>query len=165
MIRLQAERWHRVRLVIGVLLLLVIMAGELALSIRQQSQTFDEANHIFAGYRYWKNSDFGINFEHPPLIKLVAAIPLLWLPLRVPSIVSIDSKLAEYGTARIFLYGNDANSLLWRARLAAAVFTISLGLAVFLVAYSMCGAGPALLALGLLVFEPNILAHGALVTT
>lgn len=152
-------------LAIGVALLLVTMAGELALSIRQQSQTFDEANHIFAGYRYWKNSDFGINFEHPPLIKLVAAIPLLWLPLRVPSMVSIDSKLAEYGTARIFLYGNDANSLLWRARLAAAVFTISLGFAVFLVAYSMCGAGPALLALALLVFEPNILAHGALVTT
>ena len=153
------------RLVIGVLLLLVIMAGELALSVRQQSQTFDEACHIFAGYRYWKNADFGINFEHPPLVKLVAAVPLLWLPLRVPSVANGYFKLVEYGSGRDFLYSNDANSLLWRARLAAAIFTVGLALSVFLVAYSMFGAGPAFLALTLLIFEPNILAHGALVTT
>lgn len=153
------------RLVIGVLLLLVIMAAELALSVKQQSQTFDEACHIFAGYRYWKNSDFGINFEHPPLVKLVAAVPLLWLPLRVPSVANGYFKLVEYGSGRDFLYSNDANSLLWRARLAAAVFTIGLALSVFLAAYSMFGTGPAFLALTLLIFEPNILAHGALVTT
>jgi 4-amino-4-deoxy-L-arabinose transferase-like glycosyltransferase len=154
-----------VRLVIGVLLLLVIMAGELALSVRQQSQTFDEACHIFAGYRYWKNSDFGINFEHPPLVKLVATVPLLWMRLRVPTIANGYFKLLEYGSGRDFLYSNDANSLLWRARSSAAVFTIGLAVSVFLVAYSMFGTGPAFLALTLLTFEPNILAHGALVTT
>ncbi len=156
---------RRIRLVIGVTLLLAVMAAELALSARQQSQTFDEAAHIFAGYRYWKNFDFGANPEHPPLVKLVAAIPLLRLPLRVPSIPDADIKMVEYKTGRDFLYGNDAKTLLWRTRMAAAVFTICLGLAVFLVAYSMWGDGPAFLALTLLVFEPNFLAHGALVTT
>ncbi len=156
---------RRIRLVIGVTLLLAIMATELALSARQQSQTFDEGIHIFAGYRYWKNFDFGANPEHPPLVKLVAAIPLLRLPLRTPSIPDADFKIVEYRTGRDFLYSNDANTLLWRARMAAAVLTICLGLTVFLVAYSMWGAGPAFLALTLLVFEPNFLAHGALVTT
>ena len=83
---------RRIRLVIGVTLLLAVMAAELALSARQQSQTFDEAAHIFAGYRYWKTFDFGANPEHPPLVKLVAAIPLLRLPLRVPSIPDADLK-------------------------------------------------------------------------
>jgi tetratricopeptide (TPR) repeat protein len=156
---------RRIGLVIAVTLLLAVMAAELALSARQQSQTFDEAVHIFAGYRYWKNFDFGANPEHPPLVKLVAALPLLRLPLRKPSIPDADFKMVEYKTGREFLYGNDANTLLWRARMAAAVFTICLGLALFLVAYSMWGAGPAFLALTLLVFEPNFLAHGALVTT
>ena len=68
---------HRIRLLAGVALLLAIFAAELALSTRQQSQTFDEAAHILAGYRSWKSFDFGINPEHPPLVKLVAAIPLL----------------------------------------------------------------------------------------
>ena len=152
-------------LVIGVTLLLTVMATELALSARQQSQTFDEGVHIFAGYRYWKNFDFGANPEHPPLVKLVAALPLLRLPLRTPSIPDADFKMVEYRTGRDFLYGNDANTILWRARMAAAVLTICLGLAVFLVANSMWGAGPAFLALTLFVFEPNFLAHGALVTT
>jgi hypothetical protein len=156
---------RRIRLVIGVTLLLAVMAAELALSARQQSQTFDEAVHIFAGYRYWKNFDFGFNPEHPPLVKLVAAIPLLRMPLRAPSIPDADFKMVGFKTGHDFLYGNNANALLWRARMAAAVFTIALALALFLVANSMRGAGPAFLALALLVFEPNILAHGALVTT
>lgn len=150
---------------IGVTLLLAVMATELALSARRQSQTFDEGVHIFAGYRYWKNFDFGANPEHPPLVKLLAALPLLRLPLRTPTIPDADFKMVEYRTGRDFLYGNDANSILWRARMAAAVLTFCLGLAVFLLANSMWGAGPAFLALTLFVFEPNFLAHGALVTT
>jgi len=159
------EEHHRMRLVLGVALLLAIMAAELALSARRESQTFDEACHTFAGYRYWKNSDFGINPEHPPFVKLLAAIPLLGLPLQAPPIPNDNFKVVEYGAGREFLYGNDANLVLRRARMAAAVLTIALGLTVFAVAYSMWGAGPAFLALILLVFDPNVLAHGALVTT
>src|SRR5579864_4830537 len=156
---------HRVRLMMGVTLLLFAMAAELALSARQQSQTFDEGVHIFAGYRYWKDFDFGANPEHPPLVKLVAALPLLRLPLRTPSIPDADFKMVEYRTGRDFLYGNDARTILWRARMAAATFTLFLALTVFFLANSMWGEGPAFMALTLFVFEPNFLAHGALVTT
>jgi hypothetical protein len=156
---------RRIRLVIGVTLLLAVMAAELALSARQQSQTFDEAAHIFAGYQYWKNFDFGINPEHPPLVKLAAAIPLLRLPLRVPSTPNAQFKTAEYKFGQDFLYGNDALALLWRTRMVAAALTICLGLTVFMLAHSMWGEGPAFLALILLIFEPNVLGHGALVTT
>ncbi len=146
-------------------MLLFAMAAELALSARQQSQTFDEGVHIFAGYRYWKDFDFGANPEHPPLVKLVAALPLLRLPLQKPSIPDADFKMVEYRTGRDFLYGNDARTILWRARMAAATFTLLLALTVFSLANSMWGEGPAFMALALFVFEPNFLAHGALVTT
>jgi len=160
------DAWRRFGIILGAALLLAVMGAELALSARQQSQTFDEAVHIFAGYRYWKNFDFGVNPEHPPLVKLVAALPLLRLPLRVPvALPDADFKMVEYAAGRDFLYGNDAKGMLSRARMAAAAFTICLALAVFAVAYSMWGVGPAFLALALLVFEPNFLAHGALVTT
>src|SRR5258708_1653918 len=117
---------RRMRLVMGVTLLLGVMAAELALSARQQSQIFDEACHIFAGYRSWKNFDFGINPEHPPLVKLVAAIPLLRLPLKGPAVPDDYFKSVEYGIGRDFLYGNDANSLLFRTGLAWALFSIGL---------------------------------------
>ena len=165
MTNLNPLKSSRVRITIGVALLLAVMAIELALSVRHQSQTFDEACHIFAGYRYWKNSDFGMNPEHPPLVKLLATAPLLRLTLRVPPVPDEYFRVVEYEVGRQFLYENDANALLWRARLAAAFLTIALGVTIFLMANSMWGAGPAFLALGLFVFEPNFLAHGALVTT
>jgi dolichyl-phosphate-mannose--protein O-mannosyl transferase len=160
------DTWRKLGIVVGAALLLAVMAAELGLSARRQSQTFDEAVHIFAGYRYWKNFDFGVNPEHPPLVKLVAALPLLRLPLRVPvALPDADFKMVEYAAGRDFLYGNDAKMMLWRARMAAAALTICLALAVFATAYLMWGVGPAFLALALLIFEPNFLAHGALVTT
>src|SRR5580698_1995296 len=132
----KSNNTRRLGLVIGVVLLLSVMAAELALSARQQSQTFDEGVHIFAGYRYWKNFDFGANPEHPPLVKLVAALPLLNLRLGTPAIPDADFKMVEYRTGRDFLYGNDANTLLNRARMAVAVFPLFLALAVFLLANS-----------------------------
>jgi hypothetical protein len=31
---------------------------------------------IEAGHRYWECGDYGINPEHPPLLKLIATVPL-----------------------------------------------------------------------------------------
>lgn len=164
-----ADSPHSIRrpfaMALGVTTLLLIMAAELVFSVRRQSQTFDEAAHIFAGYSYWKHADYGVNPEHPPLVKLVAALPLLPMRLNVPAVPDGDFKAMEFSAGRAFLYSNDAGSILFRARLAAALFTLALAAAVFFLANSLFGAGPAFLALGLFVFEPNFLAHGALVTT
>ena len=44
----------RVGLVVpGVVCLLMILGVQLALSVRRESQTWDEGNHIFAGYMSW----------------------------------------------------------------------------------------------------------------
>lgn len=158
-------RSRRILIAAGVVVLLGAMATQLALSARRQSQTFDEGAHIFSGYRYWKNFDFGFNPEHPPLVKLVAALPLLRLSLRTPSISDADFKMAEFRYGRDFLYENDASIILFRARMAAASFTLCLALCIFLLAQRMWGDGPAFIALALFVFDPNFLAHGALVTT
>src|ERR1035438_5131254 len=62
---------------LAVLGLLVIIGAQIFLSTRQESQTFDESDHLYAGYEYWKHADFGRNPEHPPIAKLVAAAALL----------------------------------------------------------------------------------------
>jgi hypothetical protein len=148
-----------------VVCLLVVLALQLALSVRRQSQTWDEGAHLFAGYSYWKHVDFGRNPEHPPLVKLLAALPLLRMDLKQPIGQNRGFKIEGFLQGRDFLYGNNAESMLFHARMAAAVLTLLLALVVFLAANEMFGLGAGFIALLLIVFEPNILAHGALVTT
>ncbi len=150
---------------IGVVGLLLILGLQLFLSVRRESQTWDEANHIFAGYRSWTHADFGLNPEHPPLLKLLATIPLFPSPLKTPQPEGRYFKEDAFLGGKDFLYQNDADSILLRSRMAAATLTILLAVVVFLATKEMFGTGAALIALVLLAFEPNLLAHGALVTT
>mgnify|MGYP001600129432 FL=1 len=51
----------------------------------KESAVFDETAHIAAGYSYLKFLDYRLNPEHPPLLKIISAIPLLFLDLEFPS--------------------------------------------------------------------------------
>ena len=149
-------------------LLLLVLAVELGLFSRRQSQTIDEADHIHAGYRYWQCGDFGVNPEHPPFAKLVDTLPLVFDRPKNPGppCASYDTGMAsDFAHGHDFLYSNDAGRILAETRFFAASFTFLLAMFVFVAARRMFGEGPALLALLLLVFEPTVLAHGAEVTT
>ena len=61
--------------------LLLVMVAEVGLSTRQESPSWDEGDHIYAGYMNWQHREYSLNPEHPPLVKLVATLPLLPLDL------------------------------------------------------------------------------------
>lgn len=149
----------------GVVCLLIVLGLQLWLSIRQQTQTWDEANHIYAGYKSWTDADFGLNPEHPPMVKLLATAPLLSSPVKTPKLEDRYFKEEAFLGGKEFLYQNDADSILLRTRLATATLTLLLAVIVFLGAKEMFGTGAGFIALTLLVFDPNLLAHGAVVTT
>ena len=149
----------------GVVLLLLVMFGQLALSVRQESLSWDEGDHIYAGYMSWKQGDFGLNPDHPPLVKMVATLPLLGMGLHEPELRNRYFKNEAYFGGRDLIYENDFDKIIFRARMGAALFAVLLALVVFLVAQEMFGTGAGFIALLLVVFEPNLLAHGAMVTT
>jgi hypothetical protein len=60
-----------------------------------------------------------------------------------------------------FVFKNDADRILFRTRMNAALLSLLLAPLVFAMAREMFGTAAAFLA----AFDPNILAHGALVTT
>ncbi len=156
---------RRAWITIGVAALLLVLFLQLAFSVHRNSITWDEDDHIFAGYMSWKHADFGLNPEHPPLVKLVAAIPLLNMPLNVPVLQDRTFKHEAFGDGKDFLFKNDADTMLFRARMAVSFFTLLLALLVFLAAQEMFGTAAGFIALALLAFDPNLLAHGALVGT
>lgn len=152
------------------LLLVLVFLGELVVSVHRQSLSWDEGDHIYAGYESWKTGDFGINPEHPPLLKAIATLPLLAMHLSAPPPKSpIFSKTEAYFNGRSLIYNNGglaiANRIIFRARMMAAIFSLALATLVYFACLEIFGSVAALFALALTVFEPNLIAHGAYVTT
>jgi hypothetical protein len=145
--------------------LLIVLGLQLFFSVRRTSQTWDEANHIYAGYRSWTDADFGLNPEHPPLVKLIATIPLLWSPLKTPAVEGRPFKEEAFLGGKDFLYKNDAETILSRTRTVAGLLTLLTAIVVFLGTREMFGVGAAFVALTLLTFDPNFIAHGSFITT
>src|SRR5215471_11392473 len=112
-----------------------------------------------------KHKDFGLNPEHPPLVKMIAAFPLLGMSLREPQLQNRYFKTEAYLSGGDFIFQNDFEAIIFRARMAASIFALLTALLAFLAAREMFGTGAGFLTLVLIVFEPNFLAHGALVTT
>lgn len=152
-------------LAIGVAALLGVLFFELLSVNLKTSMSWDEGHHLFDGYTILRHHDFALNPEVPPFAKVVAALPLLPLPLYEPLQQGRSSQLEAYIDGRDFLFKNNADQLLLRSRMAVSGFTLILALLVFLAGQEMFDTQTGLLALSLLVLDPNLLAHGALVTT
>jgi 4-amino-4-deoxy-L-arabinose transferase-like glycosyltransferase len=162
---LSASRRHAWFVPAGVTALLLILVLQLAFSARRNSITWDEDDHIYAGYMSWKTADFGLNPEHPPLVKLLGALPLLRMQLLEPPLQGRNFKLEAFLNGKDFLFKNDADAMLFRVRMSVMLLTVLLAVFVFLAAREMFGTGAGFIALGLLVFDPNLLAHGAVLGT
>jgi len=157
------KRW----VFLAVIALLMVQAAQIIFIVHRESLTWDEDDHMFAGYMMWKTGDYGLNPEHPPLVKLLATLPLLGEHLWVPQLQNRDFKTEAYMDGRDWLARNDGSSqrLVFRMRLAAGLLALTLSLVVFFAAREAFGTPAALIALVLVVFDPNLLAHSALVTT
>src|ERR1035441_3012218 len=149
----------------AITVLFAVFALELYLSVRLESQTFDEPAHMCAGYSYWLRSDFGINPEHPPLVKLVATLPLLVERPKYPDPVQIFFRAQSAFGGVQMMSEPGADAILAHVRAAVSIFVFVLGLLVVLATREMFGDAAALLALLLFVFDPLILAHGPLLGT
>ena len=152
-----------------VLLLLLTLSFQVLHAIHGQSLTWDEGDHIFAGYHAWQTSDFGLNPEHPPLVKGLATLPLLALNLKSPPLGTRFFKDEAYFDGRALLFGNQPayspQLLTFLVRLPILLFTLAAALLVFAAGREMFSTDVGLIALFLFTFEPNLLAHGAYVTT
>src|SRR5215510_11265190 len=165
------QRRRGALLVLCVVGLLVIFIAQLAVTIVRDSSTWDEGDHIYSGYQSWTRHDFGLNPEHPPLIKFIATAPLLRMRLNVPDPRDKMFMQAGFlgGKSLLFESGNDAELILARTRGAAAGLAVLLALVIFFATSEMfgpvLGTGAGAFALAIWVFDPLAIAHGARVTT
>jgi len=128
----------------------------------RESNIGDEPVELAAGYSYLKTGDFRMNAEHPPLAKILAALPLLALHPSLPLDSTFWTKADEAGFGFRFFDQNShsIDTVLFAARLMAILLTACLGLAIALWTRNAFGPRAAILAVALYAFDPTVTAHG-----
>lgn len=133
------------------------------------SPTIDEPTHILAGRMHWRCGDFGINPEHPPFLKLLATVGLNFRDQSIQPSLPCGEGFATQPEVFVaganFLIGNGTDEILIPSRLMSATLSLLFATLVFVMSLVMFGRWEAVVALAIVAFEPNLIAHGSLVTT
>ncbi len=144
----------------------LIFGSQVILSGMQKSAAFDEPVNIASGYIELTIGDYRMMPQNLPLVKQIAALPLLFLNVKLPPWPQDWNDLSRWSFATSFLYEfNNADKFLLLSRFALLPFSLLLGSCVFFWAKQLFGQSAALFSLFLFSFEPNILAHSGIVTT
>ncbi len=155
-------------------LLLALMALLAGGAVRRESITIDEIAHTGAGVSYLQQHDMRMNLEHPPLSKVIAAVPLVLRRSHADyshiswtfSGSGFNQYLGEWVFGHWFLMKwNDPRSTIFLARLAMLLVALLLGYIIYRGAARLGGNWAGLLCLTAYVTTPAFLAFGPLVIT
>jgi hypothetical protein len=145
---------------------LCLHAGLLAWSDCCHSPTWNEPAHLAAGISYWEFGRFDLYRVNPPLVRTVAALPVL-LAGYEPDWRGFDDRgRPVFRLAQKLMAANGEHStwLITIARWACIPFSLIGALFSYFWARDLYGNRAGLLALVLWCLSPNIFAHASLMT-
>jgi hypothetical protein len=148
-----------------VLVLVVLLsASATMLAMRRTSTTFDEITAMAGGARGFETGDWSMLHDYPPLMQYLYGLPVYLSDINYPAEPGTDTVPHRYQYARQLLWQsqNDADKLVFRARLTAVAFVMVLILVTFYVTLCAFGPLPAIIAASLVAFLPDVLAHGGI---
>jgi hypothetical protein len=132
------------------------------------SPTVDEFAHLPAGYFYLKTGDFDLAARNPPLVKVLAALPLLGLQPEINTVKPAhESAWYPWVLGTDFMERNRAiyTRLFLLGRLPIVLLGLLMGVLVHRWARELYGDAGGLLALTFFAFCPTLIGHAHLVTT
>ena len=136
------------------------------LSAQNFSPASDETTHIPSGYSYIKTGDLKLNPQHPPLVKILAALPLTLLNINFDATDPTFSSplFDEWQFGRKFFGSNNIDQVLLYSRFSIQLISVLLAFYIYLWASEMFSKKAGILGLFIYAFMPNIIAHSQFVT-
>lgn len=143
---------------VGVVALLAAIAvARVASTYREYGSTLDEPVHLAAGFQ-WLTARYRTDLAHPPLVRILCA-----LPLRLAGALS-PSEYDPVQRGNSLLYAGDYERNLARTRAGNLVMLVAAIIGVALWARRTYSRNVAMLAVAIFTSAPPILAHAALIT-
>jgi len=142
-------------------------------SLRRNFVTLDEFGHLPAGLSYWQQMTFSLYHQNPPLLKMLAALPVLLAEPVVdygdswaraadsglqPNQFDFGTDFMRSNTGRYFDLFNLGRCVIVAVSLLGCLLVFSWG-------RDLWGPGGGLLGASIWALDPNLLAHAGLVTT
>jgi 4-amino-4-deoxy-L-arabinose transferase-like glycosyltransferase len=164
--------WARARAgVLACAALLALMALQMLSVVWQKSITVDEVVMIPAAYYHLAAANCQLVHEHPPLVKILAGVPLLFLqpdendPAKLGH--APDSPVGKWTYCERFWEDNPQlfESVSFWARVPMIALSVLTGVLLFAFTRDLFGTASAVLAVALYTLEPTLLAHGRVVQT
>jgi len=154
----------------GTLLLLWVFFSQVALAARETSITLDEPLHIASGYACLVTGDYRLVEEHPPLLKMLQAAPLLLASPRLSDPRTVpgwdEGDLITVAQHTVVVY-RPIDPVVFAARIPTMLVGVLLGALLFRWTRDLTGKRSYLpvLAVFLFAFDPNMLAHAGVAAT
>jgi 4-amino-4-deoxy-L-arabinose transferase-like glycosyltransferase len=152
-------------------LLLCLMSLNLLTVVARKSITVDEVVMIPSAYYHLAAGNFQLVHEHPPLSKILAALPLLFIqPKEIKPHETggpLNSNNEEWVYQERFWQDNrtDFEAISFWTRVPMIALAIGLGVLIFAFARDLFGPRAAVLSVALYSLEPTVLAHSRVVQT
>ncbi|MBC8108431.1 MAG: hypothetical protein H7Z14_17730, partial [Anaerolineae bacterium] len=151
--------------------LLLIAFGLLCyLAVSTKSATADEPLHVTGAYAHVFMRDYRLNPEDPPLWNYWVMLPRSHDSLHLPTDHELWRKQLDdtswempYSSIVLFTAQNDGARFIQSSRPMMVVLGVALGALIACWAWQVAGRIGAIVATTLFAFDPNLLAHAALV--
>jgi hypothetical protein len=149
-------------------MVLAVHALLLLWSATRHSPPSDEVGHLAAGLNHWRTGTFDLYRVNPPLVRLMATLPLAAAGLREPDspLETHPPRRPEFPIGREFV-SQHAQRAFWYftvARWACVPFALLGGYICYRWAREVYGPRSGILAATLWCFCPLVLAHGQMIT-
>lgn len=129
-----------------------------------EAETYDEPYHLSSGYSYF-SGDYRMNPEHPIMLKMFAASPLLMYGVtEVSMIPGWNFPITPLTWSESLFYSNSYLYLI-SGRIIMLLLGVLFGFVLYLLSKQIFGLKAGLLSLLFYSFSPNILGHAKLITT
>lgn len=152
----------------SVILLLLIHAGLLVWGATKHSPNLNEPAHLVAGVSHWKFDRFELYRVNPPLIRMVAALPVLASDAKFDwnGFYETPGARPVFNLGVAFIKANGEKSFWYFtiARWICVPFSLLGGFICYLWAKELYGQIAGIFTLALWCFSPNILAHAQFFT-
>jgi hypothetical protein len=148
--------------------MMAVQSALIGYSATRHSPTHLEPAFLASGIAHWEFGRHDLYCVNPPLVRMVAAIPVIAAGCRTnwPADNTHAAARSEYAMGARFLrqYGAASVPLMIYARWMCIPFSLIGTFYAYRWAHALYGPSAAMAAVFLCVFEPNLLAHGELIT-